>query len=589
MAENGRLRIALAQVNTTVGDVDGNAALVAEWIARARDTGAQLVVFPEQTLNGYPSEDLVLRGSFLRAGVAALQRIAADVDGIAALVGFAEPDSGVRNSLAVLADRGIRGVYRKVLLPNYGVFDERRYFEPGDRPALLEVNGMRLGLTVCEDIWFPGPPASVEALAGASLIVNASASPYHRGKGAFREGMLAERAAETGAAFAMCNLVGGQDELVFDGHSLVVSAAGEVVARAPQFEEQLVVCDLELPVDEAGSAIPDAGLDSLPGGPPSALLAGLELAARPAADPPAASAAPLDDDAEVYAALVLGVRDYVRKNGFERVLLALSGGIDSALVALIAADALGPEGLCCVVMPSPHSSEETQADARAIASNLGADLVEIPIEPAMSSYDAMLASADGRGADGRDETGAGGPEAASDLTAENIQARIRGNLIMALSNRHGWLVLTTGNKSEMSVGYATLYGDMAGGFAVLKDVPKTLVYRLVRHRNEVAGRELVPASVLERAPSAELRPGQRDDDSLPPYELLDRILEGYVEDDLGRDELVASGLPGDVVDEVIALVDRAEYKRRQAPPGIKITPKAFGRDRRLPITNRFRG
>src|SRR5215213_8636839 len=556
MAENGRLRIALAQVNTTVGDVDGNAALVAEWIARARDTGAQLVVFPEQTLNGYPSEDLVLRGSFLRAGVAALQRIAADVDGIAALVGFAEPDSGVRNSLAVLADRGIRGVYRKVLLPNYGVFDERRYFEPGDRPALLEVNGMRLGLTVCEDIWFPGPPASVEALAGASLIVNASASPYHRGKGAFREGMLAERAAETGAAFAMCNLVGGQDELVFDGHSLVVSAAGEVVARAPQFEEQLVVCDLELPVDEAGSAIPDAGLDSLPGGPPSALLAGLELAARPAADPPAASAAPLDDDAEVYAALVLGVRDYVRKNGFERVLLALSGGIDSALVALIAADALGPEGLCCVVM---------------------------------SSYDAMLASADGRGADGRDETGAGGPEAASDLTAENIQARIRGNLIRALSNRHGWLVLTTGNKSEMSVGYATLYGDMAGGFAVLKDVPKTLVYRLVRHRNEVAGRELVPASVLERAPSAELRPGQRDDDSLPPYELLDRILELYVQSDRGRDQIVDEGIPEDVVDEVMTMVDRSEYKRRQAPPGIKITPKAFGRDRRLPITNRFRG
>ena len=589
MARNGRLRLALAQVNTTVGDIDGNAALVAEWIGRARESGAQLVVFPEQTLNGYPSEDLVLRRSFIRAGVAALERIAADVRDIVALVGFAEPDAGVRNSLAVLADGAVQGVYRKVLLPNYGVFDERRYFEPGDRPALLELNGMRVGLTVCEDIWFPGPPASVEALAGASLIVNASASPYHRGKGAFREGMLAERAAETGAAFAMCNLVGGQDELVFDGHSLVVSAAGEVVARAAQFEQQLVVCDVELPAGEAGGSIPDAGLDSLPGGPASSVLARLELPANASAAPPTPRAEPLDDDAEVYAALVLGVRDYVRKNGFERVLVALSGGIDSALVALIAADALGPEGLCCVVMPSPHSSEETQADARTIASNLSAELVEIPIEPAMASYERLLASADGGDPGGREETGAGGPAGAVDLTAENIQARIRGNLIMALSNRHGWLVLTTGNKSEMSVGYATLYGDMAGGFAVLKDVPKTLVYRLVRHRNEVAGSELVPAAVLERAPSAELRPGQRDEDSLPPYDLLDRILEGYVEDDLGRDELVANGLPEDVVDEVVALVDRAEYKRRQAPPGIKITPKAFGRDRRIPITNRFRG
>ena len=576
MTENGRLRIALAQVNTTVGDIEGNAALVADWIGRARERGAQLVVFPEQTLNGYPSEDLVLRRSFLRAGVAALERIAADVQDIAALVGFAEPDAGIRNSLAVLAGGRIRGVYRKVLLPNYGVFDERRYFEPGDQPALLDVNGMRLGLTVCEDIWFPGPPASVEALSGASLIVNASASPYHRGKGAYREGMLAERAAETGAAFAMCNLVGGQDELVFDGHSLVVSAAGEVVARGAQFEEQLVVCELELPVGEADAAIPDAGLDSLPVGPASSLLGTLELPQRQG-ESPTPPGVPLGEDAEVYGALVLGVRDYVRKNGFDRVLLALSGGIDSALVALIAADALGPEGLCCVVMPSPHSSEETQADARAIASNLGSGLIEIPIEPAMDSYETLLAPADG------------GPGDAEELTAENIQARIRGNLIMALSNRHGWLVLTTGNKSEMSVGYATLYGDMAGGFAVLKDVPKTLVYRLVRHRNEVAGRELVPASVLERAPSAELRPDQRDEDSLPPYELLDRILEGYVEDDLGRDELVGNGLPGDVVDEVIALVDRAEYKRRQAPPGIKITPKAFGRDRRLPITNRFRG
>jgi NAD+ synthase (glutamine-hydrolysing) len=581
------MRVALAQVNTTVGDIDGNATIVADWTERARDSGAQVVVFPEQTLNGYPSEDLVLRRSFVEAGAAALERLAADVEGIIALVGFAEAGAGVHNSLAVLADGGVRGVYRKMLLPNYGVFDERRYFEPGDQPALIELNGVLLGLTVCEDIWFPGPPASVEALAGAQLIVNASASPYHRGKGAYREGMLAERASETGAAFAMCNLVGGQDELVFDGHSLVVSAGGEVLARGEQFEEALVVCDLELPAGVAGPT-PDAGADSLPGGPASPVLASVQ-APDPAGERRSQSAQPLEEAAEVYAALTLGVRDYVRKNGFERVLVAVSGGIDSALVALIAADALGPEGVCCVVMPSPHSSEETQADARTIASNLGAELIEIPIGAAMDSYASLLAASDGGGGGGREETGAAGPAAAVDLTAENIQARIRGNLIMALSNRHGWLVLTTGNKSEMSVGYATLYGDMAGGFAVLKDVPKTLVYRLVRHRNAVAGRELVPASVLDRAPSAELRPGQRDEDSLPSYELLDRILEGYVEDDLGREDLIANGLPEDVVDEVVALVDRAEYKRRQAPPGIKITPKAFGRDRRLPITNRFRG
>jgi NAD+ synthase (glutamine-hydrolysing) len=562
-----KVRVALAQVNATVGDIDGNAALIAEWTGRARDRGAHLVVFPELVLSGYPAEDLLLKPHFLRACRSALDDLASASTGIVALVGFPQEEVGVRNSLAVLGDGEVRGIYQKILLPNYGVFDERRYFEPGPGPALIELNGVRIGLTTCEDIWFPGPPASVEALAGATLIVNPSASPYSRGRGTFRESMVADRARETSAAFALCNTVGGQDELVFDGHSVVVSAAGETLARARQFEEDLVVCDLELPVARS-----PAGLVGHAAPP---VIASFTLPeAEGEAEPTLAT--PLDDCAEVYTALTLGLRDYVDKNRFDRVLVAISGGIDSALVALIAADALGPERLTCVVMPSPHSSSETQADARAIAQSLGTELIEIPIETAMRAYEELLPTD-------------GAAPGASDLAAENIQARIRGNLMMALSNRMGWLVLTTGNKSEMSVGYATLYGDMAGGFAVIKDVPKTLVYDLVRWRNEQAERALVPASVLERPPTAELRPGQLDEDSLPPYDVLDPILEAYVEDDRGRDELVAEGADPDLVDRVIKMVDRSEYKRRQAPPGIKITPRAFGRDRRLPITNRFGG
>ncbi len=583
--EHPTLRVALAQVNTTVGDIEGNARLVRAWIGRAREAGAQLVVFPEQTLTGYPAEDLWLKQHFLEQADRALAELAADVEGIVALVGFPEREGATYNSVAVIADRTVRAAYRKVLLPNYSVFDERRYFEPGHTPALIEVDGVRVGLTICEDIWYAGPPASVEALAGASLIVNPSASPYHRGKGIAREEMVVERARETGAAFALCNLVGGQDELVFDGHSVVVSHDGRTLARATQFEPELLVCDVPVP--------PSPGAEPESVGAP--LLASIDV---PSPREPVEStlAEPLDPDAEVYAALVLGLGDYVRKNRFERVLVAVSGGIDSALVMLIAADAVGPENVTGVVMPSPHSSAETQADARAIVRNLGAELVEIPIQPAMRAYDQLLAtggaSRDGAGeahpgAESARELETGGP--GTELAAENIQARIRGNLMMALSNQSGWLVLTTGNKSELSVGYATLYGDMAGGFAVIKDVPKTLVYRLVRHRNSRADRELVPESVLERAPSAELRPDQRDEDSLPPYEVLDRILVAYVEEDRGRDEIVAEGLDPDLVNEVIAMVDRSEYKRRQAPPGIRITDKAFGRDRRLPITNRFRG
>jgi NAD+ synthase (glutamine-hydrolysing) len=560
-AELTPLRIALAQINPTVGDIDGNSAKVAEWIGRARETGAELAIFPELCIPGYPAEDLYLKRHFVEANQRAVEELARGAKGMVALVGFAEPAGGgdfrhAHNSLAVLGGGAVRGVYRKNRLPNYAVFDEQRYFVPGAESETIEIGEHRVGLTICEDVWAHGPPASTEAAAGAELIANPSGSPYHRGKGGEREAMFAERARDYGVHFAFCNLVGGQDELVFDGHSFVVDPNGEVIARAAQFEEELLVCE-----------VPSPG--------------------------PASLAEPLPDPAEVYAALVLGLRDYVGKNGFRHVGVALSGGIDSALVALLAVDALGASHVSCVVMPSPHSSSETQADARTIAASLGAEAIEIPIAATMAEYESALAdsfrgSEGDRVADGplpRDPTRPSEPN----LAAENIQARIRGNMMMALSNKHGWLVLTTGNKSEMSVGYATLYGDMAGGFAAIKDVPKTLVYDLVRYRNEVAGRRLVPESVLERAPSAELRPEQLDSDSLPPYELLDRILESYVERDEGREEMIAAGMPAEVVDEVVRMVDRSEYKRRQAAPGIRITPKAFGRDRRLPITNRFSG
>jgi NAD+ synthase (glutamine-hydrolysing) len=547
------LRVALAQINPTVGAVEANAALVREGIERAKAEGADLVVFGELCISGYPAEDLYLKRHFLTRCADAVAGLAGEVEGIAVLVGYPEPRPAgaesagadaprprqAHNSLALLRDGEIEVVYRKQRLPNYAVFDERRYFEPGDEPAVVEIAGTRVGLTICEDAWEPGPPASAEAEMGAELIVNASGSPYLRGKRGAREAMFARRASECGTAFAFVNLVGGQDELVFDGSSVAIGSDGTVLGRAKQFDQDFLVVEF--------------GAESV------------------------RVEEPLGDLDEVYAALVTGLRDYVEKNGFRHVVVAVSGGIDSALVALVAADALGGDRLTGVVMPSPHSSEETQQDARDIVRNLRGELIEIPIEGAMGVYaDALDGSLDSAG-------GLGG------ITAENLQARIRGNLMMALSNTHGWLVLTTGNKSEMSVGYATLYGDMAGGFAVIKDVPKTLVYDLVRHRNSKAPEPLVPPAVIDRPPSAELRPDQRDDDSLPPYEVLDRILDAYIVDDRSRDEIVAAGDHPEIVDEVIRMVDRSEYKRRQAPPGIRITAKAFGRDRRLPITNRFGG
>jgi NAD+ synthase (glutamine-hydrolysing) len=571
------MRVALAQLDPIVGDIAGNEAKVLEHLARARDEGAQLALFPELVISGYPPEDLLLKEHFLADARAAVERIAAQTHGLVAVVGFPERADDAYNAAAVCADGALQAIYRKVNLPNYGVFDEVRYFQTGPGGATIVVDGVKVGLTICEDIWVPGAPMTDEALSGARLVVNISASPYQAGKGNDREQMIAQRARDNLAAVAFCALVGGQDELVFDGHSFVVDHDGVVIARAAQFAEDFLVCDVDVlaagaarlrdtrqrpaareyqaDVADLGSFATAGGSDAgAPGGPVAGLLAA---------------------DAEVYAALVLGTRDYVTKNGFQHVVLGLSGGIDSTLVALVAVDALGAERVTCVTMPSPYSSQGTRDDARALAENLGVELLELPIAATMAGYDELLSSVFA----GREP----------DITEENLQARIRGNLLMALSNKFGWLVLTTGNKSEMSVGYSTLYGDSAGGFAVIKDCPKLLVYRLVRERARRDPQSPVPEAILTRAPSAELRPDQRDEDSLPPYEVLDAILEGYVEDDLGREQLIARGLPAEDVDRVIRLVDLAEYKRRQNPPGIKVTSKAFGRDRRVPITNRYGG
>ncbi len=588
-------------MNATVGDVDGNLELIRSGREQAIAAGADLVLFPELALTGYPPEDLLLREDFLAAAKAALDELAHETHGIVAVVGYPERAEDVFNSAAVLADGGVHAVYRKVFLPNYGVFDEERYFKAGSAGAVIDIGehavgardgrGERVGITVCEDIWEPGPPASDEALAGATLIVNISASPYHSGKGLERERMFAQRARDNLACVAFCALVGGQDELVFDGHSFVVDHRGRTIARAAQFHEELLVCDVDLEA-AAAARLRDSGHRASARSPISAgaaprveLLPGLPALAGAGAGESAtggALAAPLEPiEAEVYAALTLGLHDYVEKNGFRDVVLGLSGGIDSALVACLAVDALGAGRVNTVIMPSRYSSPDTQQDARDLAAALGARAHELPIEPLVGAYAELLEPE----FEGREH----------DLTEENLQARIRGNLLMALSNKFGWLVLATGNKSEMSVGYTTLYGDLAGGFAVIKDVAKTLVYRLCAWRNSpsaaVDGRppSPIPDSIIERAPSAELRPDQRDEDSLPPYELLDRILHGYIELHLGREQLIAQGLPVADVERATRLVDLAEYKRRQAPPGIKVTELAFGRDRRMPITNRYRG
>jgi NAD+ synthase (glutamine-hydrolysing) len=559
-----------------VGDLDGNRSKILELVSEARAARADLVVFPELATTGYPPEDLLLRPAFVRAARRSVDEVAAATDGIVALVGAPWFELDLTNACVVCAGGQVRAVYSKQYLPNYGVFDEHRYFAEGRDLVLLRFGSTSVGPTICEDIWQPGPPATDLALAGAQLLVNLSASPYHVGKAEEREEMLVTRARDTSSYLAFCNLVGGQDELVFDGHSVVLDDSGEVIARAPGFEEQLLVVDVE-PSDAMGRRLRDVRrreLDRTRDSVPEVRVVELDPTPAPE-DETTAAIAPFEPELEqMRRALVVGLRDYVVKNGFREIVIGVSGGIDSALTAALCVDALGPERVHCVSMPSRFSSEGTRSDARRAAESLGCAFREIPIESAVAAFHGALA----------DEIDGG----LSGLAAENVQARVRGLLLMALSNTYGWLVVSTGNKSELAVGYSTLYGDMVGGFSLLKDVFKTDVYRLAEHLNERAGRELIPRSIIERAPSAELRENQRDSDSIPPYDALDPVLEAYVEEDRSREELFDEFDP-EVVERAVGLVDRAEYKRRQAPPGVKLRPKAFGRDRRTPITNRWRG
>ncbi len=565
------MRLALAQLNLIVGDLDGNVERIIGAIREAQKAQAELVVLPELALTGYPPEDLLLRPGFIRASAEALEEVARTCVGITALVGCPVFDRDLSNAAAICFDGVVQATYSKRYLPNYGVFDEHRYFAEGRDLLLLRAGDVLVGPTICEDIWQPGPPATDLALAGATLIVNLSASPFHVGKAEDREEMLVTRARDNASYLAFCNLVGGQDELVFDGHSVVLDDEGEVLARAPGFEEALLVVDID-PTEAIGRRLRDVRRRELERSRTAAVvprIVELPPAASTEGSLPAAIV-PFETELEqMRLALGLGLRDYVEKNGFHDVVLGISGGIDSALTAAIAADALGTEHVHTVSMPSRFSSADTRDDAREVSENLGADFREIPIEAIVASYHAALGGLEG-------------------LAAENLQARVRGAILMALSNAHGWLVIATGNKSEMAVGYATIYGDMVGGFALLKDVFKTDVFRLSRHLNEHAGRELIPVTTIERPPTAELRADQRDDQSLPPYHLLDPVLEAYIELDRSREELLEQ-FDHAVVEKAIPLVDRAEYKRRQAAPGIKLRPRAFGRDWRVPITNRWRG
>jgi NAD+ synthase (glutamine-hydrolysing) len=567
------MRVALAQINTIVGDIWGNVERMSDALERAVDSGADLVAYPELTIPGYPPEDLLMRPSFIEENAWALREFAGQVpEHVVAAVGFVDLDADLYNSCAVLSGGEILHRYHKHYLPNYGVFDENRYFREGSGAPVVDLGGDLVGVSVCEDIWYPGGPAREQALSGAGVLLNISASPYHRSKGAFRERMLGVRASDYGCYVVFCNLVGGQDELVFDGHSVVFDPEGALVAKGAQFREDFLLVDL-YPDQSLMQRLHD----------PRPRKENPELAPEvikipthgPAtAEPVEARIEPsLSEEGEVLEALVLGLGDYFRKNGFSRAVLGLSGGIDSSLAAAVAVEALGPENVTGVLMPSRYTSDLSNTDAAALAKNLGIDTQTVPIGPAFDAYREMM-----------EEAFKGLPE---DVTEENLQSRIRGNILMALSNKFGWIVLSTGNKSEMSVGYSTLYGDSAGGFAVIRDVPKTLVYGVVRHFNEKKNREVIPDSVLNKEPSAELREDQRDSDSLPPYDVLDPILEAYIEEDMGIAQIVDSGFDEDDVRRIVQLVDRAEYKRRQAPTGIKVTGRAFGRDRRMPITNRY--
>ena len=573
------LRVGIAQINSTVGDLSGNTRKIMESIDQAKSLGVDLLTFPELAITGYPPEDLLFKPQFIKQNRESLDKIIEHCSDIAVVVGFVDSDGDIYNAAAVLYNKKLVGVYHKFYLPNYGVFDENRYFQAGRECPVFIIYGIGIGITICEDMWYEAGPAIFQAYAGARVLLNLSASPYHAGKGLYRESMLATRASDSAAIVVHNNLGGGQDELVFDGNSLIINEKGELIARGKQFEEDFVVADLDVE-SVFRSQLHDPRRrketpwvkEKLEEATKIEVSREYPAIARPPLPPRRVER--LDELAEIYQALVLGTRDYVRKNGFEKVVIGLSGGIDSSLVATIATDALEADNVIGVSMPSRYSSPGSKSDAEALARNLGIEFKVIPIGKAFSSYLEILAEHF--------------KDIQPDVTEENIQARVRGNILFALSNKFGWLVLACSNKSETATGYTTLYGDMAGGFIPLKDVPKTLVLDLARYKNRQAGKEVIPSAVLTKAPSAELRPDQKDTDTLPPYDILDPILKAYVEDDLPINQIIAMGFDRGIVTRIARLVDRNEYKRRQAAPGIKITPRDFGRDRRLPITNKFK-
>jgi len=570
------IRIALAQINSTVGDLSGNTAKICSYIDKAKDLDVDLIAFPELAITGYPPEDLVFKNEFVQENMKCSSEVSHNTQGITAIFGFVELDNKLYNSAAVASEGKLKGTHKKIFLPNYGVFDEERYFESGNTCPVFTINGTKVGVNVCEDIWYPVGPTSVQRAAGAELIININGSPFHAGKRQDRESMLIERASAHGLFIAYVNQVGGQDELVFDGSSVVIDPEGKIISRGEPFEEDLVICDIDTtPLRQAREANTQdffaEGLEDI--GKPVHRYISDEI---PQPKKPFLERAihPVSSIEEVRKALVIGTRDYVNKSGFQKVLIALSGGIDSSLVAAIAAEALGPDNVVGVSMPSQFSSVGSETDAKDLAKNIGIRIESIPIREIVASMELAL----------RDQFH--GTEWG--VAEENIQSRIRGNLIMAMSNKFGWMVLTTGNKSEMAVGYATIYGDMAGGFSVIKDVPKLMVYDLCKHINGTSSSVVIPQSVMDKPPSAELRPDQKDTDSLPNYDILDPILEAYVERDSSFREIVADGFESETVANILTLVDRNEYKRRQSPPGVKITPRNFGRDRRMPVTNKFR-
>ncbi|MBI5892654.1 MAG: NAD+ synthase [Deltaproteobacteria bacterium] len=598
------LRIAMAQINPTVGDLSGNTKKILDFISKAKELDIDLIAFPELAVTGYPPEDLLLKPQFVKDNAAFLKKIAAKTKGITAIVGFVDSPEDIYediyNAAAVIHDGEIAGVYHKMFLPNYGVFDEERYFQAGAAPLNIVLNGITIGIGICEDIWYPEGPARIQAIAGAEVVVNINASPYHMGKARFRQEMLAARASDNGVIIAYNNMVGGQDELVFDGQGMIIDEKGNVIANGKAFEEDLIIAELDVEgIFSSRLHDPRRRKEKIALEAEMKRVQKIVLHAKPKNRnrfkplvPKVGN--PFSQIEEVYNALVLGTHDYVKKNGFNHAVIGLSGGIDSAVVASIAVDALGKKNVTGIFMPSRYSSKASLEDAGSLAKNLGIEFIIIPIQETFKKYLSILSKPF--------------KNKKPDTAEENIQARIRGNILMALSNKFGWLVLTTGNKSEMSVGYATLYGDMAGGFAVIKDVPKTLVYKLADYRNgkregarrvpigapiRRMGRDgwgqgaLIPERVLEKAPTAELRPNQTDQDTLPPYEILDPILKAYVEDDKSFEEIIAMGFDEKIVKKVIKMVDASEYKRRQSPPGIKITPRALGKDRRMPITNRY--